>query len=626
MSQVGDLILCEMRRFGRWALALALIHYVAIWLLHSMIGVVSPPWQLGFFAAVVYGLGAICFGVLQMGSWSRPNQWQYLMYRPLSVRGLLSSCLLAGVLIIIIVIAAPLLLFLSLPETLLGDIVSAAHYWTVLYATLVAVLCYMAAVLAVLHPSRIAWFALLFPIPFLSPQASGAALWIPPLAAALWLLCAIAVTFKPSLDARIETPVGLAATVVPIQFGLFVLVAFALPIVFETAQYAFGTHPFQGARPGSVIQVTRELSDAELFDYGLAELDLAQRDYYSRQLALGDFYRLGQSVSEHRASLGFSQLSVAHGNQRLIDSTNDTIWKIDSAARAFETVPQKAGEVRRWLGRTAIRTSESDLTDEDRFDSIPAVYDNRFVATRTDVYEYDEIDQSMRLRIQLDETDSIESELERFGSVLILLSEGGLNIIDANQFSRSDKVVAPLASVPWPRDIGHLYQARMTELVDGYLFALVFQEQAKGGGEEFVFRVSADGAFTELGHRELLADANDFILYSDALASPIYSAVYTLLKDRDLGPLAGMPKSALWLMGALTMICALIAGVVSFSAAQPRTRKACWVMFVGLGGLPALVTFFCLGGWQPPSRSRSPRATVREGLANETGRVGRVAP
>jgi hypothetical protein len=122
------LLLCEWRRFARWAVVVAMLNLAALFLL----GRVADPlrWsdqdQLALLVLCMFFGAALA--AIQVGAYRKPSQWVWLIHRPLEPGAIFAALSIAAVAILAAVIAVPTVLWLAATDLATERVVDLRDY------------------------------------------------------------------------------------------------------------------------------------------------------------------------------------------------------------------------------------------------------------------------------------------------------------------------------------------------------------------------------------------------------------------------------------------------------------------------------------------------------------------
>ena len=595
-----DLFKSEVMRYRGWAPALAGLHLAVAAFMNRLVDILQQPLLVYQYFAMIYVLIGLLFGLYQMGGYRKPNQWLYLLHRPLSPTRVCLALFGASALLLFVVIVLPLTLTIGGADAMTARTVDLRHYLMPLAAFGIAFACYLAGVFAMLAPTRLAAVALVLPALAFITEANGLTVLLMLSAAIAWLAFAATRTFKPDRSTFASKPLAATATGALFVVGVYVVLLWTLKFGFEFGLMALGTHPLNGTAPaGGYIETTRVRGN-ELLRTGLGSGRDEATNLLREQVGLAEVYGLGPTLAEFPVRNQLTNIMPLEFD----DEIANTRWTFSHDAMLFHGLDLRTRRSEGWLGSQGRIAGAPGATA--RFDNPPLVIDNKFLVTRDRFYQYEPERGLLHLRAQLPSGEVFASAPDKAGRNVVVLSNRALYFYDAAALSRDTAFVAPLRRLPLPGDLSDLGFVNLAELLDGYLVSFVFGRQVHDGGNaarQLSYRVDDGGPVALLHERALGADFTPLFRYKAVLLSPLmYTLNRRLQSAFNAGnPLASPPPTlaadaipmSVWsAIGLLTVLSLALAWHRLRRAELSTRHRLAWLLACALIGLPAL--FACL--------------------------------
>lgn len=591
-----DLFKSEVMRYRGWALALAAMHLAVAAFMNRMVDLMQQPLQVYRYFALIYVLVGLLFGLYQMGGYRKPNQWLYLLHRPLSPTRVCLALLGASALLLFVVIVLPLLLTIGGADAWSARTVDLRHYLLPVAAFGIAFACYLAGVFAMLAPTRLAAVALVLPALAFITEASGLTVLLLLAAAIAWLAFAATRAFKSDRSSFPGRPLAATATAALLVVGLYVVLLWTVKLGFEFGLMAFGVHPLNGTPPaGGYIETTR-MDGSELLRAGLGNGHDRATNLLREQVGIAEIYGLGLSLEEFPVRHQLTNVMPLEFD----DEVANTRWTFSHDEMLFHGLNLRTRRSEGWLGTQGRIAGVPSAAL--RFDRPPLVLDNKYLVTPERFYQYEPERGLLHLRAQLPAGEMFASAPSKAGRNVVVLSNRALYFYDAAALSRDTARVEPLHRLALPADSSDLSFVGLAELLDGYLVSFVYGRQVHDGGNaarQLLFRVDDAGPAIFLHERALSADFATLFRYEAAVLSPLMHALNRRLQlaFNDGNPLAAPPPAlaagttptSVWIAIALLTVVSLGGAWYRLRQAELNTRhRLAWLLACALIGLPAM--------------------------------------
>lgn len=616
---MNALFKAELLRFRVWALALAAVHFIALGFLTRMVDLAQQPLVVHWTFGAIHAAIGLLFGLYQMGTYRRPNAWLNLLHRPLAPKRIATALILAGIVLLAVVVALPILLIGAWQEATTARVVDLRHWLLALAGLQIATIGYLAGAYGMLAERRYAAAGLVFLLLLPMSYATGFGMLALQALALLWLAVMVFASFKPDLDAPPRSLAGIAAVALPLQMAAFLLIVMSYYGI-ETVWIAEGSHPNNTPVPPrgghNEMEKADERTRMRLALEGSAHPDAP---LLREQIALSE-------------PLGIpSQLSRMPQRNEL---ANVAPMEFDDRARGIRWVFSHddmrlhgyAINDRRAVGRIGVGAEGAAFaTPALPAGAMPGMAEGDALLIAGNIaYHYVSETRQVLPRIRLPR-DEVLIGAGPVGESLGAISDRALYFFDGRDAVEHRRVMTPRLRVPMPGHYRDLYTLDLIELVDGYL--IVFGYSASAHNEQGaapyqqVLRVGDDGRVETIARRPLAYDLPLLYRYRTFLTSPALwtlgaSATHLFAPSLPLetNVPAPIPRAIVGVAIALSLLSAFVAWRRSRRLALSVRARAAWIAVCAAIGPPALISLWLL--YRPAERAgartqSSPSAVVR---------------
>ena len=149
-----ELFKAELLRFRLWALALAVVHFIALGFLTRVVDLAQQPLVIHWSFGGTYAALGLLIGLYQMGTYRKPSAWLNMLHRPLSSSRIATSLMLAGVALLAVAVALPIALIALWQSAMTPRVVDLRHWLLALAALQIATAGYLVGVYGMLGERR----------------------------------------------------------------------------------------------------------------------------------------------------------------------------------------------------------------------------------------------------------------------------------------------------------------------------------------------------------------------------------------------------------------------------------------------------------------------------------------
>ncbi|MBW8368673.1 MAG: hypothetical protein K0M70_12550 [Arenimonas sp.] len=581
-----DLLKAEFRRFLPWALVYAAAHLMVLLFLTRLVDLAQQSDEVYLVIGAVLVLTGLLLGLLQMGSYRRPNAWLQLLHRPLPHWRIALALLAAGAALLLVALLLPLLATAAWQASMTPRVLDARHVALCLAGFGGGVIGYFSGAAAMLVPRRTAMAPLVFITLLPGAYATGMGLLALQALVAAWLLALTLVAFKPDLG---TAPRGVAGVLLaaPLQVAMWLLLVLA-GFAFELLWVAQGSHPnsIGSPAPGSAKHAD-EAEAADLLVAGLASSTSENAALWREQAAISDIVTLGVGIP---VTAMWNELSN-RAPMEFDDEERRIRWVFSHDRGRFVGYRLSDRQVVGVLG----------VNGDGRFDSPPLPGPRGLLIARHAVYAFDGETQRVLPRVQLPDGEVVAG-VNATGERLAVLSDRALYLYDARPLSLDGALLATRQRIPLPDAPGNVTRVDVMELLEGHLVSFTMTRQSHNGqGRSFqqITRVDSQGRVTVEARRALATGYGPLFTSQTWWPSPAISeglgALRHLFAPYQPGYVLSPPPRPGVVLGvaALLMGLSLLAAAwhVRRTALYPASRMA-WCLACAAFGVPAFMALW----------------------------------
>lgn len=593
-----ELFQAEWSRFRNWALLLAAVHVVVLGFLMRMVDPMQQPLSVHWSFGAGYALIGILLGLYQMGTYRKPNAWLQLLHRPLSPGRIAAALLLAGVALLAVAVALPMLAAALWQETMTARVVDLRHWLLPLAGLQIAIVGYLIGAYGMLGDRRHSAAGLIFLLLLPMSEASGFGALALQAAIAVWLAAMVFAVFKPDLDAPPRSVAGTVLVALPLQVGVFLLLLLSYYAI-EIVWIAEGSHPNNTLAPPrgghNEVEKAEPRTRMRLALEGSAHPEAA---LFREQIALSE----PTGVSSQLRRLP-QRHELANVVPMEFDDARGVRWVFSHDDMRFHGY--RLGD-RRSAGRFGAGDGDAPFpVPALPIGSLPGMVEgDALLLTGNIAWQYDGETGRALPRIRLPE-DEVFVGAGPVGESLGVISDRALYFFDAREALEHRRTMRPRLRVPMPGHYRDLYTLDMIELVDGYLIVFGYTAHAHNESgaapHQRTLRVHDDGRIETIARRPLAYDLPMPYRYRSFITSPALHALCAAAIRALAPPLplernvpAPVPRP-MWIVAIAFSLLALCLGVWrSRGLRLSAPARAAWLGACALFGLPALIALWLL--------------------------------
>ena len=596
-----DLFKAELFRFRYWTLAYFLAHGAVIAFYARLADLLQAGPMIVQGVTAVYCLSALLLGLYQMGGYRRANRWLNLIHRPLKPHRIALALVGAALVVIAVGIVLPFTLMLTVQELFSARVVDLRHWLLPLAILLVAGAGYLAGAYTILGVRRYAPLVLVLPALLGFSNAAGLGAVAVQALVFAWLLYLVMSAFKPDLTQVPKRLHELAATALPVQMAVFLLIMAVGGIAFQLGWIMLGTHPLNSVPPkGGFVEASRA-EGRDIIAAALEGRSGPQARLWREQAKISDTFKIQPA---------FDQLPVRGELTNTVpvefaDGERKIVWTFSHDSMRFEG--------RRSIG--GARHGSLGLGESNQpFDRPPVSAGEGTLVDARSIAAFDGELELILPRLQVPPGETIAAAPVPIGQSVGLLTDKAVYFYDSEVLQADDQEFPARQRVPLRRKIGNLERIDVMELLDGYLVSQVFGRGApEGQGEPFqhLLYVGGSDAVVELAGRTLSHDFPALSRFQPLWLSPVLSKAYdgavglfappTPLAEHDPSPAPGF----VWIVFlCLAFVSAIGTWLWSGRVGHGRNARIGWTAASAAIGLPALISLLLFHPRRPARPAR----------------------
>lgn len=614
-----DLFRAELLRFRSWAIAGALLHLLVLGFLTRVADLAQQPLLVYRVFGGVYAVTGLLLGLFQMGSYRRPNVWLNLLHRPLPSGRIALALLGAGVVLLAVAAALPILAIAAYQHGMTARVVDLRHWLFPLAALLIASCGYLAGAYCMLGGRRYSTCSLVFLVLLAVSQATGPRVLLLQALALVWLGAMVVAAFKPDLSAPPRSLAATVITAVPLQMGVYLLILL-LGFGVEMLWIMQGTHPNNmSVPPPGGHNETERMTPEQRMLAGLAVSRAVQAPLWREQVRLSEVQSIGAQIVA--TPVRHALTSAPRAQMEFDDDELRVRWVFSHDRMRFEGYRLADGG----------RFGELGVGPDDAAFPAPAQAagklpglpkgDGVLIAGNT-LYHYLSASHQALARIRLPAGEILVG-VTPVGESLVVSSDRALYFFDGRDAASNDALLTPRQRLPIPGRSGDLSNIDLIELVDGYLVSFSFtayaQELTGAAPYQSVLWLDDAGHVTPVAFRAMSYDYPLLYRYKAWWPSPVLYAtrvaalqLFSTPDPLEVTAPPPVPRSMRLLAGSLMLLSLL--GGLWLSRRRGLSTPATWGWLLACAaiGLPALVSLWLL---YPAGEVREPRRRLAPAAA-----------
>lgn len=602
-----EIFKAEFNRYRKWAL-IAFIGQLALWaLIMKLKPLLQPSDPQTFIIFLLCMLGGAGFGVVQMIMHTRKNNWTWLIQRPLHHWKIYQALSAAGFVLLVLAVPMAWLLVVAGMDLVTNTVVDMRHYLYGLYMLGVALTAYLVGSLIVLNASRGAFLLIALMILWLIPSPYSQLLHFGLMGlimAGLWYLNLK--SFKPNRHSHLSSPVDITLMAVPMQFALAIALFLSSAVFYHIPLFIMGTHPDNNPVKGSMSYLWH-LDDGKKVGYILKDHDILGKDRLARQAELAD---KGWINSRPATWPSKNQMFGKDYGYGLVDGPSRTRWIFSNDQMLLKGTNMLTGEMRGWMGRQGF-VDAADITDQDRFETVPFMLKDRFLVTPKRIYQVDYETRELTVKYDLPAGTTLFNMPTVEENYVALVTTKSLLLFDKQDFlaegGPEEGRAEPIHTVTHPLPVAEINTLETARMVDGQL-VLYYSKNYNGYDKQAVsIHYARFGKPTELvaktdyminRHPPVIMDLTyvsspaRFMIYNQILhwiepsnpRNPSFKQVMAYDMDRTV----------VWGALGLMILSAVITFLMARKIKLSRQMIGFWTVLSLIMGLPALISFFLM--------------------------------
>ncbi len=591
-----DLIFSEWRRFRLIALIAMSFHWLIQLFLNRLVDMLQQPYMVDGLTAAIYGVTGLLLGLYQIGSYRKPNQWLWLIHRPLPPQTIFLALFIAAIGLLMLMVCVPLLFVIIGVDTLTDRVVDSRHYVLVLPASAIAVMGWLVGCYTMLSRYKPAFVVAIIPVAAVFQLISVWAMLLTVAIGGVWLYVITAAQFRANRQRPISQNGQLLLTALPLQMGFFLLLFFVGEMIFETVWMLAGTHPLNTPMParGGYVESHRA-EPGDLMLMGLKNSTLAETDLWREQIPLLQPFVLMPYINRFPIRHQVSNLVV----MQWLDEARQIEWTFSHDKMMFHGLDVRSGADKGWFGVNGV-------DDLQPFDHVPFVVDNTFMLTAKNAYIVEPQAQKLHRVIQLGDDDYFTIPgAEYRDDKLMTVTTQGISLYSSDK-AKLSVYAEPLRRwhLPFSDQDNGVLRVDAFEMLDGWLVSVVYgeyyEDKVRKPWQQITF-VNESGQSQVIADRVLDPEWPQFVRNAWWLSPVLYniSKAPRAVFDQgyvDSSAFEWRVKEPAFYPVTLALLVVSLLGAAYWLRAMPLSHpyKRWWLLSCALLGLPALFSLLVL--------------------------------
>lgn len=592
----------ELRKYKQYALIASALHGVLLVVFLTIFNTFDNV----VLVRILYPAIGFAFAAQQMYTHIKNGQWVFLINRPIATRNLFFALVGAGLCLLSIIILLPLFLNLIWLELTASTPLSGLNYFEALHHLATAILFYASACFLMLSATRLAVMAI--SIPLLIALNS-------PISSEIFLLLALAIpftlgialfSFKPNLHTLPRNIIKKALTLLPLQFGMYVAIAFSIDGL--SASYMKVKGGAQAVYTKESFESIAVTAHHDIMNHAIDLMETLPSAYWWHEAnySVGNFkFTPRHWLHPNPASLLFTK------QNHLVDNHNGVQWVFDHREKLFRTRNIKPTQ---WFGHLGKIDNINDAQHDERFTDLAypmQLGSKNIILHGNQLYTPNFIESRFDLRLELHQGEHFYI-IKRLKEYIVVISDQRLFIFDDIDLRVFDDRLTARMEIALPAPVQSITTVQLRILNGGYLIAILansvnlndtYHNPTLFLGFQLIAR-----EFQELLNVKINKGGAEIYRNRDLIISPLMSQVYTLIsRDSILNRSDATPLSntSLVAMGGLSLVAFLL---TAYRIRHTTTRKAeryLWLILSLINGIPSLLCCFLLTKKAPPYNNPS---------------------
>lgn len=598
----------ELLKYRAWTLvtfSLAFLVFVILQYLPGGASVPSEPLKIYAIA------GGIVLGLVQMLLHTRGNNWTYLIHRPLTLPKIFASLIGAGLSIIFVSLAMPLILTTMWRDvsTVIG--VDVRAYGSIAFIYLLGSCFYLISCLVILNKSKgVALLYLSFGILLISyTPSSTLTQFLPPIALILILLYLNYTSFKADLSEYDKRPSAIILMSLSISITTTIILTFV-----AIAVYGVTSKLVQNGSSGQLKANTYtyfehiETPQARL-SYALDIPNEPDAQHYVNQDKLADdrYVRMVQLSFPYRGQITGDKEKISFA-----DNATKIRWVFSHDKMLLEGFYQNTKSPAGLIGKRGFIDKNEPVQLADRFKNVPIILGDKFLQTEHTIYRINYKDKLLQIKHQASAGERYINTPQEFKPDVLLATDKRILLFKMLDFVAENTPLVANYDIPYPVNYRHIDGLNLYRYVEGYVFLFhgehfyghnkpgVETFHANLGGSAEKIKAQAFTSFIEPAwYRQKQELISPLILYAiERFSHWVHPAS---MENSSPSELQQRFKSlTIYWHILILQLFSLMGGFMlcrfhRFGKKQTLT----WVALTGIIGLPALLSFFLLNPWRP---------------------------
>jgi hypothetical protein len=611
-----DLFKNELHRFGKVALIVFAI-LTGGWIYYSISTPLLQSSSMKVAALnVLVIFASLAFGLVQMGLHRRKAHWTYLLHRPVAAKSIHLALTGAGVTMLFVALILPMLTVITGYDVTTNMGVEGRHYLWPIHLFLLSLTAYFVGTYIILSPHKGAFLSFSWIILLVGSRdiVSNQVLFTMDILALVVTFTLSRLSFKVDLSSQFSDKKSILFNALVLQPGFAFIVSFSQIAYYHLPLILFDKHPdqYEASQLEGYYSQLWLLEKEDIIDQ-FVDNNYPQKQQLKQRIEKTETHWLATRFTPRSIKGQIEQFDKQYA---LTDKANQTQWVFSHQKMVLIGHHLVTDQPTGFIGAKGFLEPTADITNQDKFSSVPSVLFDQFIQTENTIYVVDFAQKELETKHQLMGNERYLSLAAQQSdrAFYMVSSNKSLYLFNVGNFEEANIYSEPSYVVNHPYPFDSSISIRYTDLIDGYLFdyrsSSLFGYKQPGFG---LFYVKHDGTSNLIGSHafEHNRPLPYWISEQDFWISPLVIGLgYTSIESykRPSSPQDYMPTDKIFTavyptyIYYLCAIAALLSGLVTFLLARKiklsASNTAMWTLLNVICALPGLLAFFFMHNWR----------------------------
>ncbi|WP_025895925.1 hypothetical protein [Kordiimonas gwangyangensis] len=442
----------------------------------------------------------------------------------------------------------------------------------------------------------------------MNPRPSNDFAQFAPMLVVLAVLYALnIVSFKPDLSTHVRKPWAIALMALPMCYALTYGLAMSTLIYYHIPRFIMGTHPDNNPINGTV-EFIWSLKGADRVAYALEGSDNGNADFYAKQAELAEEGWISTSAWTYPRR---GQLHTQDAQYALTPKGTSDVWQFSHDQMLMIGHSRIGQKPLGAIGMQGFIDSADDATDADRFNTVPTMVGEKFLATPEVIYQVNFAERRLDIKHAPEAGEHYIGRPQMGENYVALVTNKHVLMFDPHQVADEYEAAVPEYVIEHPVPVSIIASIDTYRLVDGYLLTYygpnffgfdqpgsMVMHAKLGGGVEVInarhYREQRHPAWVRHFMEKIspaLHVMDNAYLSSVEPTNADYTSPSELLARE-------YPKPIYWMAGLLMLVSAAVNFLLSRRHGLSRAETVTWTLLGACLSVPAVVAFLLMHPWR----------------------------